>query len=124
MATMPSGTGGTIVEGTYVMTAQTYYGTSGCASTPLATTFVYSGGCVQEITTSAGIDVRAAVTFDVHDTNEVTKTVACVSPTISGATVDTATITYTATPTSFTLFTHNSGTGSVNPDRVESFRKL
>jgi len=124
MATMPSGTGGTIVDGTYVMTSQTYYGTSSCSPTPLAVTFVYAGGCVEETTTAQGIGVTAAVTLDFHDTNQVTKTVACVSPVISDGMYDTATITFTATPTSFTLFTHNSGTGSANPDRVESFQKL
>jgi len=123
-ATMPSGSGGTIVEGTYVMTSQTYYGTSGCASTSLAATFVYSAGCVQEITTAAGISITATVSLDFHDTNQVTKTVECVYPSLAGATVDTPTVTFTATPTSLTLFTHNSGTGSANPDRVESFQKL
>jgi len=123
-ATMASGSGGTIVDGTYVMTSQTYYGTSGCASTPLAATFVYSAGCVQEITTAAGISFTATVSLDVHGTNQVTKTVACVYPSLAGATLDTPTITFTATPTTLTLFTHNSGTGSTNPDRLESFQKL
>src|SRR5262245_29922908 len=47
--TMPTGIGGTILDGTYVFTSQTYYNDSACPTTPVAETIVVSGACIQGI---------------------------------------------------------------------------
>jgi hypothetical protein len=45
--TLPAGTGGTIVDGTYHLTAQTYYNVGLCPTIALSGTLVVAGGCEQ-----------------------------------------------------------------------------
>jgi hypothetical protein len=119
---MPTGTGGTIVEGTYVLTSQTWYNDSSCDTRePGQETIVISSGCYQAITTLG----TSSVSFVVQD-NNVTSMLTCSDHVdIDGAGVmfDVHAKTFTATPTTYTLFTPNSAAGNPNPDRVEVFTK-
>ena len=42
---MPTGTGGTIADGTYVLTGETYYGLVACSQIPISATLRLSSGC-------------------------------------------------------------------------------
>jgi hypothetical protein len=122
-APLPAGTGGTIAPGTYVLTAQTYYNAPGnCPTGSIAGTLVQSGSCAQQVAEFAGIALRSSTTIAVQG-NQITSTPTCVSPGASGFTPDTPTKTFTATPTTLTLFTLNSAVGNPNPDRAEVFVK-
>jgi hypothetical protein len=122
-AAVPAGTGGTIVDGTYTLTSQTYYGSATCETNPLTATLEIAGGCIQEVSTfDRPVTVSTAAT--VSGAN-ITLTVNCVDlGTDAGQpSFDVMTNTFTATPTTFTLFIKNSGTTSPNPDRVETYQK-
>jgi hypothetical protein len=116
---MPRGTGGTIVDGTYVLTAQTYYNEAACSPVAISGTIELAGGCLQ-LVAAAPLGTTGSFTFTVQGA-DMTMTETCVNP--AGATPDAPTTTFTATPTSFTRYTMNSGTSSPNPDRVEVFTK-
>ena len=120
---IPTGTGGTIVDGTYTLTSQTYYGTTACPSEPVNATLEITSGCVQEVSSSP-IPVTASTAHTVSGAT-ITSTVTCVDLGVDAGplTFDTKTDTFTATPTTFTLFIKNSGTSSPNPDRVETYQK-
>src|SRR5204862_7700166 len=47
--TVPTGTGGVIADGTYVLTSQTYYNDPGCPNAPIAETFIIAGDCFQGV---------------------------------------------------------------------------
>ena len=121
--TIPTGTGGTIVDGTYTLISQTYYGSTTCPSTPINGTLEIEGACVQEVT-STPIVVTASTLHMVAGAT-ITRTVTCLDLGIDAGplTVDFATDTFTATPTTFTIFIKNSGTSSPNPNRVETYQK-
>ncbi len=122
--TIPIGTGGTIVDGTYTLTAQTYYGSTTCSSTPVNATLEIAGGCVQEVS-SMPLPVTVSTTHTVAGAT-ITRTVTCidlVGVDAGSLSLDFATDTFTATPTTFTIFIKNSGTSSANPDRVETYQK-
>jgi hypothetical protein len=123
--TIPTGTGGTIVAGTYTLSAQVYYG-GACATEAVDATLEIAGGCVQEVS-GAPLPTTASSTQTVSG-NGITRTVTCLDLGIdAGAghfTYDSPTNTFTATPTSFTIFIKNSGTSSTNPDRAETYQKL
>jgi len=116
---MPTGTGGTIVDGTYVLTAQTYYNAPGCPTGTLSVTVVISGSCFQAVFGDS-LTGNGSVSVAVQG-NSYTPTATCTffSFDASGATPDGPGKTYTATATTFTVFTNNSAVGNENPDRVE-----
>jgi hypothetical protein len=121
---VPTGTGGTIVDGTYVLTSQTYYGQTSCSNrVPVGGTYVFSGNCVQFANAKFGIRGSGAM---VVQGNSIITTRTCVNSPFDPAdtTPDASTATFTATPNTFTIFRRNSGTGSSNPDRVEVFIRL
>ncbi len=121
---IPTGTGGTIVDGTYTLTSQTYYGSTTCnSSEQVNATLEIAGGCVQEVT-SLPIPVTVSTTHTVAGAT-ITRTLTCADFGVdAGAfSLDTMTNTFTATPTTFTIFIKNSGTSSPNPDRVETYQK-
>lgn len=126
--TMPTGTGGTIVDGTYVLTSQTYYNVSSCTppmTLPLRETIVISGGCFQAVfaTYDDFLAGTASVSFEVQG-NTVTSRLSCAaSGSVASGLFDTPTQTFTATATTYTLFTSNSTAGNSNPDRVDVFTK-
>jgi hypothetical protein len=117
--TIPRGTGGTIVDGTYVLTAQTYYNSATCSTIPVGGTIELAGGCLQ-LVIGVPFSGTGSFTYTVQGA-DITMTETCVNP--SGATADTPTTTFTATPTTFTRFIMNSGTGNLNPDRTETYTK-
>ncbi len=121
--TIPAGSGGTIVDGRYTLTAQTYYGTTPCPSAPVSATIEIAGGCVQEAA-GATIQVTASIVSTVAGAT-ITRTVTCLELGVDAGplSVDTAATTFTATPTTLTIFIKNSGTSSPNPDRVETYQK-
>ena len=115
--TMPTGTGGVIVDGTYVLTAQTYYSAPNCPTAQLSETVEIAGDCFQAaiggFTTGSG---SGQVTVE---GSTITVTPTCSNSGLSSGTRDTPTATYTATATTITFYTLNTGTSSPNPDRVE-----
>ena len=118
-APLPAGTGGTITPGTYVLTAQTYYGTpASCPTEAVAVTLVLSGSCIQQVDELGGLTLTSSVTIAVQG-NQMMSTLTCAS--VSGFSPDTPTKTFTATSTTLTLFTLNSAVGNPNPDRAEVF---
>jgi hypothetical protein len=121
--TIPIGTGGTIVDGTYTLTSQTYYGATTCPSELVNATLEIAGGCIQEVS-SAPIPVTVSTASTVAGTT-ITKTVTCIALGIDAGplSADFSTDTFTATPTTFTIFIKNSSTSSANPDRVETYQK-
>jgi hypothetical protein len=121
--TMPTGEGGTILDGTYVLTAQTYYSVTTCPTIPLVETIQIAGGCVQ-VASSAPFPVTGSTTFAAAG-NSITLTQKCIHTDIDGATItpDAPTETFTATATTFALYTQNAAVGNPNRDRVEVFTK-
>jgi hypothetical protein len=122
---MPTGIGGIIADGSYVLVAQTYYQQATCPTASLSGTIVVSGNCLQEAAgagLSAGngaVPVTLSATFAVQG-NKITLTTTC-GP--ADGTLDAPTKTFTATESTLTFFTLNSAVGNSNPDRVEAFVK-
>lgn len=110
--TAPSGAGGPIADGTYVLTAQDKYGSTSCSSpVPLAETIEIAGDCVQLVVGDI-LSATASVRLTTQG-NVVTFTRTCLHVDTDGAVVkdDTTTKTYTATSTAFTLFETDATTG-------------
>jgi hypothetical protein len=123
-AAIPAGTGGTIVDGMYTLTAQTYYGTASCEQNPVSATLVIASGCIQEAS-GAPTTATVSTTYTVSGAT-ITRTPTClnvVGVDAGSFSLDTTTLTFTATATTFTVFIKNSGTSSPNPDRVETYTK-
>ena len=99
---LPVGEGGTIVDGTYVMTRLTYYGTD-CSTTPVSETIQVAGGCIQ-VASSGPVSLTESATYAVAG-NVLSLTRTCFN---AGAAVSTSTQdvsqTFTATATGFTIF--------------------
>jgi hypothetical protein len=119
---LPVGTGGTIVDGTYTLTEQIYYNTPGCPSLPMGGTLVIAGDCVQSVNAQFAITVSATI---VAQGNSITETPTCLDSSMDPDvfTLDAPTHTYTATPTTFTIFHANGAANNPNPDRVEVFTR-
>ena len=109
--TMPVGTGGTIVDGTYVLTSQTYYQDSSCPSLQLSETIAIAGDCVQVV--FGGIFSGTLAGRMVTQGNGFTSTPICQQFNVDGAvTFNPQTKTYTASGTTFTLFSASTAMGS------------
>jgi hypothetical protein len=111
---MPVGTGGTIFDGTYILTSSQQYGQSCTTAFPIAETLTINGDCIQLVLG----DILTG-TFSGRLTtqgNTFTTTVTCQRLDTDGAvfTIDATMRTYTATGTAITLFTVNpDGSGDV-----------
>jgi hypothetical protein len=109
--TMPTGTGGTIVDGTYVLTSSLQYGQSCTTPLPVAETLTIAGDCIQLVLgniLSGTFSGRLAT-----QGNTIMTTVTCQHLDADGAVFVMDTMkTYTATGTSITLFTVNTTDGS------------
>jgi hypothetical protein len=113
--TLPTGLGGTIVDGTYVLTSQQKYRTD-CSTTtplPLAETIAIAGDCIQGV-----FGQILAGTSSVRYTTQgssFTETVTCIHSDTDGAVIrqDPTVRTYTATGTTFTLFETDPTTGEM-----------
>jgi hypothetical protein len=122
--TMPTGTGGTIVDGTYVLTSQTYYNLSTCPTEPLTATIAITGGCLQLV--SAGVLPGTASATFVTSMNEITLTVTCDdqgSGDGGAPRADAPLESFTASGNTLSLFTRNLAAGNPNPDRIQVFTK-
>ncbi len=119
---LPSGQGGTIVDGTYVLTALTYYTAGSCPTFPVAETLALGGGCM-ELAIGPPLTSTASGAFTVSG-NSITTTTACIHIEMDGATPrQSAPVqTFTATPTTFTLFTHDTSANAV-PDDMAVFTR-
>ncbi len=99
---LPVGVGGTIVDGTYVMTQLTYYGAD-CSTTPVSETLQIAGGCIQ-VASSGPVSLTESATYAVAG-NVLALTKTCFN---TGAAVSTSTQdvghTFTATASAFTIF--------------------
>ena len=108
---IPKGVGGTIVDGTYVLTAETYYGST-CPKTPLSATVAIAGGCLQEASDADQSSLRVSATVVVSG-NELMTTPTCYP---AGVTLGGTAPTFTAVGSTLTVFNNNSQMGSSNPD--------
>jgi hypothetical protein len=90
----PTGAGGTVVDGTYVLTAQSRYVDAGCGGT-FQSTMLVQGGCCERIDVSGTSTFESNSTFQTNG-NVLTRATTCglVEPAA----------TYTATPTTITIF--------------------
>jgi hypothetical protein len=121
---MPAGSGGTILDGTYELTASTYYNSTSCEKLGISETVVFSGNCI-ELATGTPFPATVSGTFTVVGTQFMT-TRNCLHIDVDGATTISnapSGQTYSATPTSFTLFENNSANGSSNPDTVAVYTR-
>jgi hypothetical protein len=106
--TMPTGQGGTIVDGTYVLTAATYYTASDCPTDPMMETIELAEGCFQASTGPPPLTTTGSETFTIAGSN-ITFTRTCFQVDAGhGATVvdngPATPATFTATDTTFSLF--------------------
>ncbi|MGO8992792.1 MAG: hypothetical protein ACLQVI_05660 [Polyangiaceae bacterium] len=90
----PVGVGGTVVDGTYVLTAQVRYADAGCGGT-FQSTMIVQGGCCERTDLSGTLPFESNSTFQTTG-NVLTRATTCglVEPPA----------TYTATPTTITIF--------------------
>jgi hypothetical protein len=102
----PDGTGGTIVDGTYVLTSLTLYDCTRVATFPQSQTLTVSGACMQGAAHVGGAPITTSQSFVVSG-NQLTGSIDCPAGQ-SGA----QTATFTATPTTLTLF-HPAPAGQV-----------
>jgi hypothetical protein len=93
--TEPSGTGGTIVAGTYLLTAQTDYASSCTAGTRYQVTMLIADGCLERVDGTGASELRRNQDISVQG-NQLLRTSSC------GAGLPAAT--YTATPTQLVIF--------------------
>jgi hypothetical protein len=119
--TMPTGTGGTLVDGTYVLSQQTYYNFPGCPFEPLAATFELWGMCIEAVARAGTSDTFTSNATTTQQGNQITIDVTCTS--LVGGTPDSKARTFTASGSTLTLFIHNSAAGNPNPDRVEVYTR-
>ena len=92
----PTGTGGTIADGTYVLTAQARYLDAGCtAGVTFEATIQITGGCFQRVDGEGASEILRSGNFTTTG-NVITRDITC-GPTLPAAT-------YTATATQLTIF--------------------
>lgn len=113
----PSPSGGTIVDGTYVLASSRYYG--GCPTTELDrivwNVCSSSWATVQEVTMSNGVQVKTIdATADVNPSNATVGLTLTCAP---NATPD-ARFGYDATPVRLTLYIYDYGPGIVRVDQL------
>ena len=109
---LPTGAGGTIVDGTYVLTGATYYGGT-CLTTPTSGTLAIAGGCWQEVSDSGQSHFSQSFTETVSG-NELMGTSVCY-PSGSGAGLPAPAVTFTAEGSTLTLFSTESPAAGVAP---------
>jgi hypothetical protein len=117
---IPSGIGGTIVDGTYFLTAETFYADV-CPQPPMSGTLVITGYCWQQSADGqAAGESTTASALVVAQGNQIIVTPTC---TASGASSNATTETFTVSGTTLTLFTMNAALGNCNPDYVSVYTK-
>ncbi len=91
----PAGTGGTIADGTYLLSAQARYIDAGCSPATFEVTMILAGGCFLRIDGEGASVMRRSGTYATSG-NVLTRDVTC------GLTLPAAT--YTATDTQLVIF--------------------
>jgi hypothetical protein len=121
--TTPTGQGGTIVDGTYVLTAETYYNYPGstCPTFPVNETIQFAGDCFQGASSSP-IPFTVSGTISAAGNNSSSTHETCFHIAVEGGTMSSPTQTFTATATTITFFAHEAA-GSPNPDLVSFYTK-
>lgn len=122
--TVATGTGGAMIDGTYVLTAQTFYNVPTCPPVQISGTIDVAGDCIQ-LAFGGAASGTTSVRFDPQGT-AVTSNPTCTNFVPAGPTAIAdapGAKTYTVTATTLTLFTRNAGTGNTNPDRIEVFTR-
>ena len=100
---IPTGSGGTIVDGTYVLTSQTYF-QDACLQLPLSETIAIAGDCIQ-IVFAGFLSGTASGRLTTQGNAIMTSAPTCQHLDVDAAvTMDARMKTYTATGTTFTLF--------------------
>jgi hypothetical protein len=119
--TMPTGQGGPIFDGTYVLTAQTFYDVPVCPQSTFSQIIEIVGDCMQ---IGSGTFGTAAARLTVAG-NSLTTTRTCVHVgTDAGISMaGPSTQTFTATATTFTLFTDYTVAGEPGSDNVAVYTK-
>lgn len=112
--TAPSGTGGTLVDGTYVLTSQDKYGSSCTSPFSFSETLAVAGDCIQVV--SGGILPATASVRITTQGNAISFTQTCVHVDTDGAVVtpDMRMKSYTAASTTLTLFAVDATTGNTD----------
>lgn len=122
--TLPSGAGGTIADGTYVLTAQTLYNTPVCPSFGLSQTIRIAGTCFQT-TSGAALPATGTGTVTVAGST-ITFERVCVHYSgdggfsLAGPSVQT----FDATPTTLTVYTDYTSPGEPGTDNVAVYTRL
>ena len=110
--TIPVGTGGTIVDGTYVLTSQTYYQDTSCSEVPLSETIAFAGGCIHLVFESIFSGTLSGTLKTEGNRFAATQTCRHLDVDAAVTTMDAQMQTYTATSTTFTLFSVYTATSS------------
>lgn len=122
--TMPVGAGGTIVDGTYVLTAQTYYNVATCPRIGLSQTIQIAGDCMQ-LASGSPFDATNAVRLTIAGNGlTVMRTCSSLDPDAGFTMAGPSTLTFTATDTTFTLFTDYTVAGLPGTDSVAVYTRL
>jgi hypothetical protein len=121
--TIPTGTGGTIANGTYVLTAETYYAGGSCPEPSLSVTLVADGDCWQEVAASGA--ANNSTSFDAAfavavQGNQVTTTPTCVD---GPASREAASATFTASGGTLTVFSVHSAAEHTTADVADVFTR-
>jgi hypothetical protein len=119
----PTGQGGTIVDGTYLLTAETYYNYSGtvCPTFPINEIIQFAGDCFQAASSSP-ISFTVSGTFSTAGNSFSSARQICFHIAVEAGTKSSPTETFTATATTMTFFAHEAA-GSPNPDLVTVYTK-
>lgn len=122
--TIPSGSGGNIVDGVYVLTAQTLYNAPSCPSVGLSQTLRITGTCL-ETTSGAAVPATGSGTLTVSGSSFNISRI-CVhfagdgGFTMAGPSVQT----FDATATTLTLYTDYTSPGQPGTDNVAVYTRL
>lgn len=121
--TLPTGQGGTIIDGTYVLTRQTYYNRNTCPTMAVSETIAFAGGCL-ELVSGSPLPATFSGQFTVSGANFMA-TQMCIHLDVDGATVrpDVSIKTFTATPTTFTLFSQDAPDAGIRTNSVTVYTK-
>lgn len=112
-------TGGTIADGTYVLTSSVV-GAGSLATTPYAATLSISGATMTEVTTfGPGDELRSVTSFAITG-NTLTRSALCTFSSEGGVLEKTGPIEFTSTATQLTL---SAATGSTEPYFAEVYTK-
>lgn len=122
--TIPSGSGGTVADGVYVLTAQTLYNTPSCPSVSLSQTLRITGTCLETTSGTAAPATGSATLTLSGSTFNISRICVHVDGdggfTMAGPSVHT----FDATATTLTLYTDYTSPGQPGTDNVAVYTRL